>query len=174
MSRNEGSSFFVLTRFLSANRGPLRSKTLSSQRSPANGHGSCLGFHTGLRHGSTGATLGPAHLQTRQRCVGPPQLATASFVAGLAHPVHCGQENVPGNRADVHLRLLNLDLFRRSADGLAVAMLRWRHLAVVSLSLAMDAQPRRSQIRRHAGSPVVSPGMNKVPSDTVKPPKRLF
>jgi hypothetical protein len=49
-------------------------------------------------------------------------LATASFVAGLAHPVHCGQENVPAKRADVHLRLLNLDLFRLSADALAVAM----------------------------------------------------
>jgi hypothetical protein len=57
----------------------LRGLAIASQRGAAKRHASCFNFYTRLRHGSTGATLGPAHLQTRQRCAGPPQLADASF-----------------------------------------------------------------------------------------------
>jgi hypothetical protein len=57
----------------------LRGLAIASQRGAAKRHASCFNFYTRLRHGSTGATLGPAHLQTRQRCAGPPQFAAASF-----------------------------------------------------------------------------------------------
>ena len=69
----------------------LRGLAIASQRGAAKRHASCFNFYTRLRHGSTGATLGPAHLQTRQRCAGPPQLADASFcrarrIAGRPFP----------------------------------------------------------------------------------------
>ena len=61
-------------------------------RGPGSGHASCFSFHMGLRHASTGATLGPVHLQTRQWCAGPPQSAAASFIAASPAPLHAQRQ----------------------------------------------------------------------------------